>query len=375
MCLFFCIYQSAGTGRPWFRKFATTDYPLTSNAKISLQQQQRLMARQQQTTASPASSSSSSMPGTRAETESNGQDKGGDTSSCSANSEPATASAAIDSSAQQDGTCAATGSASAGDDQSVIAMRSVQLRYRSSCSEVDSMDYLPKFVAWVASSCLMTLARTSYINRLNLMVADCSLSRHFSLVPMRTGFRLKSSSLTTKSSMSDTCLSQDVSSSSVPTLSTPLATEGTDNSTTLEADTGHSKAVNVVPTELQSTDNENISDPTRSNEALKPAANPSLTHPERSASQNSYFSSYHDAEQFKPLISRLQVCFEPADLDRDIEQAELLADLPAPLLEDGRRLYTLVDAAGQLGIDERDLQVSFSYYNTVPVCLSVSTPL
>ena len=388
---------------PLSRKFATTECPLTGNAKISLQQQQRFMARQQGS--SPAASPASSIKLQEKTTDKEGgqetdkvdpryiaeTDQGADTPTArdcemrtcalptagdTSNTIPLGTSVAINAtsngtnSSSHCGSNTVVGPINTGTGESVILLPSMQLRYHSNNKEEGSVNHLPRFVAWVASSCLMTLARTSYIHRLNLMVADCAIGRHFSLVPMKTQFCLKitdksrsgtSVSLNTFSSIQNSSVSLE--SSNAEDRSRLVEEMDLDKATASEQDPCLSQTLGRISMENHGKDAWRIHNSPKTSEAVK------LPVECRRKSkigkgvvpQETFLSNFGEPDKYKALIERLEMCFQSADLDKGIDQAELVALLPTHIVDDGLKLYSLLDAAGAMGMDERDVQVRLSY--------------
>ncbi|RUS75349.1 hypothetical protein EGW08_016894, partial [Elysia chlorotica] len=382
---------------PFFRKFVTSDCPLTDSAKLSLQKQQRFIERQQR--ASPVAPPAQ---GKRTEQHTGHGTGGGHSGSVTDSHQSADTAAIRDcemetpslptsgdapsaanaipsgrnpASQHGQGASATTSSVHTCGRETVLSLPSTHVRFRSTGVKKGGVEHLPNFVAWVASSCLMTLARTSYIHRLNLMVADCSISRHFSLVPMRTHFCLKNarSQVATDKDKADPTLHAQTS-PSLPKSSSLLKSPTTEQQTrpVMEErpvmDTGTATPTEQDSSLSQARDNssegQQSKDPEGLNKAPKtsvdsnlgPEGGPNSSSVESQAAEKNVLSNFGDVAQYKDLIRHLETTFQPDELDRDISQAELVALLPSHLVDKGLKLYSLIDAAGEMGLDERDVQ-------------------
>lgn len=206
---------------------------------------------------------------------------------------------------------------------------SLHMRVLESCAS----GVLGNFTVWVASGSLLTLARTSLIESLDILNSKCLLQRNFILEPLNMKFMLKPEVFKKPGS------SEEKSKKGLDSMAATFSLSDDDRLTKSETDTG-SVISACGPDATEST-------PARSS---------------RNRSSNKEGSRcWFSEESFLDLIHHLGKCFKP-DLSSDDMWPILEKIIPTQLLDKGRTLFQVIDSSGDLGIAEIDLEVMYFYF-------------
>ncbi|BFZ08364.1 hypothetical protein BsWGS_11404 [Bradybaena similaris] len=205
-----------------------------------------------------------------------------------------------------------------------VELKDVTLKMR--ILNTAASDVLDNFTVWVASGSLLTIARTSLIESLDLLNSKCLLQRNFIVEPLGIDCALK-----------------------------PEAFH--------KPETDKNRAVKnpVSATERRHFNDEAVSGIASSHsDVQKPRSNVdkgsvTVDGPSSRCTNNKNARSWYPEESYTDLLHHLEKCISPEVFNEDIRQ-QLPELIPPESLDTGLNLFDVINSSGDLGITEADLE-------------------
>ncbi|CAL1532964.1 unnamed protein product, partial [Lymnaea stagnalis] len=183
--------------------------------------------------------------------------------------------------------------------------------------KISASGVLGNFTVWVGSGSLLTLARTSIIEKLDLLTSRCLLQRNFIVESMTLKLALIPIVQPKSSSVCGSVLD----------------------------DGGQEAEINQGTSDNQG--------------GALPASLSTPEEPIKEEHEETSLSQCIDLKTMKTVLGHLEKCYSP-DMVKDDMEAIIDKRLPASLHEQGKVMLNIIDSAGIIGITEEDLEVKMS---------------
>lgn len=219
-----------------------------------------------------------------------------------------------------------------------VELKDVTLKMR--ILNTAASDVLDNFTVWVASGSLLTIARTSLIESLDLLNSKCLLQRNFIVEPLGIDCALKPKAFHKPEIDKNRAEKNPVS-----------ATERCHLND--EAVSGIASGHSQVQKSGSSVDTGSVT----------------VDDPSSRCASNKNARSWYPEESYTDLLRHLEKCISPEVFNEDIRQ-QLPEIIPPESLDTGLKLFDVINSSGDLGITEADLEVSYQLFVCRWKCLN-----